>query len=163
MLWPNAWARQKAQYPASNQRANMLHHWQPSSAMQVPLVANFRSSWYHKRRRDLRNIDKRTRDNDIKSALKLARIAQESTIASTLKTRPWDRAEHLETEVDIAAYLQAAFAEGDPSLVAAALCDNLRAKGIAHSFAIVAANPLSLAAAEPRDLRLRSPVFAITA
>ena len=84
-------------------------------------------------------------------------------MASTLKTRPCDRAEHLETEVDIAAFLQAAFAEGDPSLVAAALCDIFRAKGIAHSFAIVAANPLSLAAAEPRGLRLRSRVFAILA
>ena len=42
-------------------------------------------------------------------------------MTSTLKTRPWDPAERRETEEDIAAHLQAAFEEGDPSLVAAAL------------------------------------------
>jgi len=53
-------------------------------------------------------------------------------MASTLKTRPWDPAEHLETEEDIAAYLEAAFEEGDPSLVAATLGDIARAKGMAQ-------------------------------
>ena len=53
-------------------------------------------------------------------------------MASTLKTRPWDPAEHLESEVDIAAYLEAAFEEGDPSLIAAALGDIARAKGMAQ-------------------------------
>lgn len=47
-------------------------------------------------------------------------------MASTSKTRPWDPAEHLETEKDIAAYLAAAFEEGDPCLVAAALGDIAR-------------------------------------
>ena len=53
-------------------------------------------------------------------------------MANTLKTRPWDPAEHLETEEDIAAYLEAAFEAGDPSLVAAALGDIARAKGMAQ-------------------------------
>ena len=53
-------------------------------------------------------------------------------MASTLKTRPRDPAEHLESEEDIAAYLGAAFEEGDPSLIAAALGDIARAKGMAQ-------------------------------
>jgi probable addiction module antidote protein len=48
------------------------------------------------------------------------------------KTRTWDAAEYLETEKDMAAYLEAALKEGDPSLVAAALGDIARAKGIAQ-------------------------------
>lgn len=48
------------------------------------------------------------------------------------KTRAWDVAEHLETEEDMSAYLEAALAEGDPSLVAAALGDIARAKGMAQ-------------------------------
>ncbi len=47
------------------------------------------------------------------------------------KTRPWDVVEHLETEEDMAAYLEAALDEGDPALVAAALGDIARAKGMA--------------------------------
>lgn len=47
-------------------------------------------------------------------------------------TRPWDAAEHLETEEDMAAYLEAAFEEGDPSLIAAALGDIARAKGMSQ-------------------------------
>jgi probable addiction module antidote protein len=45
-------------------------------------------------------------------------------------TLPWDPAEHLETEEDMAAHLEAALEEGDPSLVAAALGDIARAKGM---------------------------------
>jgi probable addiction module antidote protein len=48
------------------------------------------------------------------------------------KTRPWDVVEHLETEQDIVAYLEAALEEGDPSLIAAALGDIAKAKGIAQ-------------------------------
>jgi len=47
-------------------------------------------------------------------------------------TRPWDAAEHLETEEDMAAYLEAAFEEGDSSLIAAALGDIARAKGMSQ-------------------------------
>jgi probable addiction module antidote protein len=46
------------------------------------------------------------------------------------RTLPWDVAEHLETEEDMAAYLEAALQEGEPALVAAALGDIARAKGI---------------------------------
>ena len=48
-----------------------------------------------------------------------------------IQTRPWDPAEHLETDEDMAAYLEAALEEGDPALVAAALGDIARAKGMA--------------------------------
>ena len=50
-------------------------------------------------------------------------------MAKTL-TRPWDAAEHLETEEDIVAYLEAALESGDAPLVAAALGDIARAKGM---------------------------------
>jgi|SRR5829696_4524046 len=46
------------------------------------------------------------------------------------ETRPWDAAEHLATEEDMAAYLEAALEDGDPALVAAALGDIARAKGM---------------------------------
>ena len=46
------------------------------------------------------------------------------------KTIPWDPAQHLETEADMAAYLEAALQEGEPTLVAAALGDIARAKGM---------------------------------
>jgi probable addiction module antidote protein len=46
------------------------------------------------------------------------------------KTRPWDAAEHLKTKKDMAAYLEAALAERDAALVAAALGDIARAKGM---------------------------------
>ncbi len=49
-----------------------------------------------------------------------------------IQTRPWDVAEHLETDEDMAAYLEAALGEGDPALVAAALGDIARAKGMAQ-------------------------------
>ena len=48
------------------------------------------------------------------------------------KTRPWDVAEHLETEEDMAVYLEAVLEDGDPRLVAAALGDIARAKGMAQ-------------------------------
>jgi len=46
------------------------------------------------------------------------------------KTKRWDTAEHLETSQDVAAYLEAALEEGDSALVAAALGDIARAKGM---------------------------------
>lgn len=45
-------------------------------------------------------------------------------------TTPWDPAEHLRTEEDMVAYLEAALEEGEPTLVAAALGDIARAKGM---------------------------------
>ena len=46
------------------------------------------------------------------------------------RTRKWDAAEHLKTEGDMAAYLGAALEEGDATLVAAALGDIARARGM---------------------------------
>jgi len=48
------------------------------------------------------------------------------------KTRPWDAAKHLETKADMAAYLEAALEDGDPALVAVALGDIARAKGMSE-------------------------------
>ncbi len=45
-------------------------------------------------------------------------------------TIPWDPAEHLNTEEEMAAYLEAALEESDPALIAAALGDIARAKGM---------------------------------
>ena len=46
------------------------------------------------------------------------------------QTRPWDVAEYLETEEDMVAYLEAALEEDDPRLIAVALGDIARAKGM---------------------------------
>lgn len=43
---------------------------------------------------------------------------------------PWDASEHLDSEEMIFAYINAAFEEGDPALVAAALGDVARARGM---------------------------------
>jgi probable addiction module antidote protein len=51
---------------------------------------------------------------------------------ATLKTYAWDASDHLKTKADIAAYLEAALAEGNPSLVAAALGDIARSQGMTH-------------------------------
>ena len=48
------------------------------------------------------------------------------------KTRVWDPADHLVTEEDMAAYLEAALQEGDSALIAAALGDIARAKGMSQ-------------------------------
>jgi probable addiction module antidote protein len=47
-----------------------------------------------------------------------------------IKTRPWDVVEHLETEEDITAYLEAVLDDGDPALVSAALGDIARVRGM---------------------------------
>lgn len=50
----------------------------------------------------------------------------------TTKTRPWDIVESLDSDERIAAYLEAALEEGDATLVAAALGDIARARGMAE-------------------------------
>jgi len=50
----------------------------------------------------------------------------------TIVTHSWDAAEHLETEEDMAAYLDAALEDGDPALVVAAIGDIARAKGMSQ-------------------------------
>ena len=47
-------------------------------------------------------------------------------------TQPWDPAEHFATDEDMAAYLEAALQVGDPALIAAALGDIARAKGMSQ-------------------------------
>jgi probable addiction module antidote protein len=46
------------------------------------------------------------------------------------KTRPFDVAEQLDTPERIALYLEAAFEDGDPALIAAAIADAARAYGM---------------------------------
>ncbi len=48
------------------------------------------------------------------------------------KTRPYDAAEYLETEADMAAYLQAVLEEGEPALVVHALGNIARARGMSQ-------------------------------
>ncbi len=47
-----------------------------------------------------------------------------------IRTKPWDAVDYLETGEDMAAYLEAAFEDGDPALIAAALGDIARARGM---------------------------------
>ncbi|MBT8421255.1 MAG: putative addiction module antidote protein [Gammaproteobacteria bacterium] len=47
-------------------------------------------------------------------------------------TTHWDPAEHLSTHEEMAAYLEAALEEGDPKLIAVALGDIARAKGMSR-------------------------------
>lgn len=49
-----------------------------------------------------------------------------------IETLPWDAAEHLKTEEEMTAYLNAALEEGDPVLVLAVLGDIARAKGMSQ-------------------------------
>lgn len=49
-----------------------------------------------------------------------------------LETKPWDAAEHLDSEEAMAAYLDAALEDGDPALISAALGDIARAKGMSQ-------------------------------
>jgi probable addiction module antidote protein len=51
---------------------------------------------------------------------------------ANLKTIPWDSAEHLETEEDMAAYLEAVMEENDPALMTHALGVIARAKGMSQ-------------------------------
>jgi probable addiction module antidote protein len=55
--------------------------------------------------------------------------ATEMTMAK-IKTRPWDAAETLRTNEDIADYLEAALEDGDPALIATALGNIARARGM---------------------------------
>lgn len=47
----------------------------------------------------------------------------------TIKTRTWDAADHLNSQADVIAYLDAVLAENDPELTVAALNDIARALG----------------------------------
>jgi probable addiction module antidote protein len=49
---------------------------------------------------------------------------------TTIQTHPWDPSAHLKTREDIAAYIEAALEDGDPSIIAAALGDISRSQGM---------------------------------
>ena len=49
---------------------------------------------------------------------------------TTTQSRLWDAADHLKSDEDVVAYLEAAFGDGDPALIAAALGDIARARGM---------------------------------
>ena len=46
------------------------------------------------------------------------------------RTGPWDASDYLATDEDVSAYLEAAFDDGDPHLIVAALGDIARSKGM---------------------------------
>ena len=50
----------------------------------------------------------------------------------TIETRPWDPVERLSTLEAQEAYLEAAFEEGDPDLIVAAIGDIARARGMSE-------------------------------
>ena len=54
---------------------------------------------------------------------------EQAAIART-KSRPWDPADYLEDLDDVVAYLEAAFEDGDPRVIAGALGDVARSKGM---------------------------------
>ncbi len=49
-----------------------------------------------------------------------------------LQTETWDPADHLDSDEAVTAYLEAAFEENDPALIAAALGDVARARGMSR-------------------------------
>ena len=73
--------------------------------------------------------DKQTQEQDIATAIELARQLQGRTVMA-LQTTRWDSTEYLQTDEDIAAYLDAVLEEDDPALVTHALAIIARAKGM---------------------------------
>lgn len=49
-----------------------------------------------------------------------------------LRTMPWDPAEHLNSPDEIVAYLEAVVEDGDPRIIASALGDIARSKGMSR-------------------------------
>jgi probable addiction module antidote protein len=49
----------------------------------------------------------------------------------TVQTHQWDVTEHLDTPERIALYMEAVFEDGDPAVIAAAIGDVARARGMA--------------------------------
>ena len=49
-----------------------------------------------------------------------------------IDTQPWDAADYLEEEEDVVAYLEAAFEDGDPQLITAALGDIAKSRGMTN-------------------------------
>ena len=55
---------------------------------------------------------------------------EKRTAPALANTRPWDPLDHLETPDDAIAYLEAAFEDGDPRVIAAAVGDVARRRGM---------------------------------
>lgn len=55
-----------------------------------------------------------------------------------ISTTTWDAADHLDSKEAVLAYLEAAFEDGDPALIAAALNDVARARGVTGADALAA-------------------------
>lgn len=55
---------------------------------------------------------------------------QNQKMTNKVKTRPWNASGYLNSPQDIVAYLEAAFEDGDPQLIVAALGDVARSKGM---------------------------------
>ena len=55
---------------------------------------------------------------------------RERAAAARTKTLPWDPADYLEDSNDVVAYLEAAFEDGDPQVIAGAIGDVARSKGM---------------------------------
>lgn len=55
-----------------------------------------------------------------------------ATTKAKTATKRWDAADHLDSRSELAAYVEAALENGDPALVAAALGDIARAKGMSE-------------------------------
>ena len=49
-----------------------------------------------------------------------------------IETSRWDAADHLDSEAAMLAYLEAAFEDGTPDLIAAALNDVIRTRGLSE-------------------------------
>jgi probable addiction module antidote protein len=60
----------------------------------------------------------------------MTKNARKTRVKAKVKTRKHDAAVYLRNDRDMAAYLEAALAEGDAALVAAALGDIARARGM---------------------------------
>ena len=71
--------------------------------------------------------------------------------AARAKTRPWDPVEHLETPDDAIAYIEAAFEDGDPRVITAALGDVARRQGMTSVAAKAGLGRESLYKALSRD------------
>ena len=50
----------------------------------------------------------------------------------TVETRKWDIVEHLDSDEKIALFLEAVFEDGDPAVIAAAIGDVARARGMSQ-------------------------------
>lgn len=77
--------------------------------------------------------------------------SKEGAAPALTKTRPWDPAEYLETPDDVIAYLEAAFEDGDPRVIAAAVGDVARSRGMTSVAAMAGLGRESLYKSLSRD------------